>query len=293
MSAANHRVAALYDRSINPTGMYSVPELVTKEMADAYLATMPKQRNIRRNRVSAYAKQRREGKWCLHHQGIGFDTDGRLRDGQHRLTMISETGMATILWVSRNVPVESFLHVDESLPRSAPDALRMADRGDHSNSATALARVIVVYPAAEGSAAVMDKNLIAERLETWAPEIRFCEDHCRGTRLSRGVRAVVARALAARGKDIETRLMQWCQILREGTTKDGVSPGDVAAVTYRNFLEKLRGGGSAPETDRYRRGQNMLYSFLRGDRTTKCYSTESDLFPVPPHKADKATNDQE
>jgi hypothetical protein len=50
--------------------------------------------------VSYLAKEMREGRWRLTHQGIALAPDGNLMDGQHRLQAIKEGGVPVSLQVS-------------------------------------------------------------------------------------------------------------------------------------------------------------------------------------------------
>lgn len=70
---------------------------ITPEMANEMLSlNMEHNRRLNKDTVRKYARIMRGGGWNLTHQGIAFDTEGHLVDGQHRLHAI----------VSANVPVE-------------------------------------------------------------------------------------------------------------------------------------------------------------------------------------------
>jgi hypothetical protein len=174
---------------VNPTGMYGQVELITPEIAKDYLALMPEdqQRWLRLERVNNYIAARRAGQWVLHHQGLGFDTAGRLRDGQHRLEMILRTGLPTALFVVRNVHPDAFLHVDEQLPRSIRDAIKMAGQGAFTSALLSVARVLYDYPDDEGHHRGFSKELIIERVRLWSEELDFTHQHLRArSGLTRG-----------------------------------------------------------------------------------------------------------
>lgn len=76
---------------------------VTPSMAERWLKkNHPRNRPIARNRVTSFANDMREGKWELTHQGVCFDKEGRLIDGQHRLHAIVESGATVKLLVVHN-----------------------------------------------------------------------------------------------------------------------------------------------------------------------------------------------
>ena len=76
---------------------------ITPEMAKDFLAkNMKSNRPVMKSTVHSYARMMRNGNWGLTHQGIAFDENGDLVDGQHRLNAIVEA----------NVPVEMMVTYD-------------------------------------------------------------------------------------------------------------------------------------------------------------------------------------
>ena len=61
--------------------------------------------------------------WIVTNQGIAFDKDGNLLDGQHRLQAIIKTGKTLPIMVARNMSPEIFNCVDRGTARSAADGL--------------------------------------------------------------------------------------------------------------------------------------------------------------------------
>lgn len=60
-------------------------------------------RPLSRSHVARIARDMLAGLFVSTHQGIAFDTSGNLRDGQHRLTAVVESGVTVYMWVTRNV----------------------------------------------------------------------------------------------------------------------------------------------------------------------------------------------
>lgn len=63
----------------------------------------PDNRPINPGRVQSFANDMRDGNWKLTHQGVAFDAEGRLIDGQHRLSAIIEADIAVRLMVTHNL----------------------------------------------------------------------------------------------------------------------------------------------------------------------------------------------
>lgn len=83
--------------------MYSKIIEITPKMAKEMLErNMKNNRRVNHETVNRYARIMKAGGWNLTHQGIAFDTDGFLVDGQHRLRAI----------VQANVPVEMMVTYD-------------------------------------------------------------------------------------------------------------------------------------------------------------------------------------
>jgi hypothetical protein len=83
-----------------------MPKLVTvtPEIAKKYLEKNVINRPIRPNVVAGLVNIIRHGQFLTTHQGIAFDENGNLLDGQHRLCAIVESGIAVKMWVFTNVP---------------------------------------------------------------------------------------------------------------------------------------------------------------------------------------------
>tara|TARA_R100000734_G_scaffold18786_2_gene16544 strand:- start:26 stop:859 length:834 start_codon:yes stop_codon:yes gene_type:complete len=63
------------------------------------------------------------GQWVVTHQGIAFDDNGYLLDGQHRLEAIVKTGKTLPMMVTRNISAKIFNCIDTGTARSAADSL--------------------------------------------------------------------------------------------------------------------------------------------------------------------------
>ncbi len=105
------------------SALYSRVELITPEIAKVWLANNTGNRKIRKSRVEVYALAMARGEWQITHQGIAFDTDGRLLDGQHRLEAIVQYGRPVEMMVTRNIPSDGFHIMDMGMTRSHADVL--------------------------------------------------------------------------------------------------------------------------------------------------------------------------
>jgi len=68
------------------------------------------------------------GEWQLTHQGIAFDKDGNLLDGQHRLQAVINHGRGVEFMVTRNLPHEVFSSLDRGVVRTLADTTKLPQR---------------------------------------------------------------------------------------------------------------------------------------------------------------------
>lgn len=100
-------------------------EVITPEVAKLYLEKNIDNRKPSSNRVTFYAREMREGRWQYNGDAIRFDSDGKLRDGQHRLMACVRTNIPMKCDVIRNLPPECFVTVDQGKGRTASDFFEM------------------------------------------------------------------------------------------------------------------------------------------------------------------------
>lgn len=98
-------------------------QIITPEMAAMMLETNTNNRPTRLKHVWNLASDMRSGAWQLTHQGIAFDSTGRLIDGQHRLRAVIEAGVSVQMSVTRGCSPQSFAILDQGANRSTSDIL--------------------------------------------------------------------------------------------------------------------------------------------------------------------------
>lgn len=96
--------------------------LVTPAMAQEWLDNS----NIGNRRLRAWwaialAAAMTRGEWILTHQGIAFDQNGRLIDGQHRLRAIIASGQPCMMFVFTGLDPRAFMAIDTGVKRSTAD----------------------------------------------------------------------------------------------------------------------------------------------------------------------------
>jgi hypothetical protein len=121
---------------IPPDGeIVTVSRWITPATAKLWLEKNETGRPLSRLRVAKYVHVLRDDRWRHTHQGVAFNPDGGLLDGQHRLTAIVESGISARMQVSFGVV--HFAVVDTGKSRSNGDILGIA--GLHNGRALAAA----------------------------------------------------------------------------------------------------------------------------------------------------------
>lgn len=101
---------------------------VTPELAEKWLGQNHSNRNLRPALVERYCRDMDAGNWRYTGETITFDSDGRLVDGQHRLSALVEHGEPLLFLVAWDVEPEAQDVMDTGAKRLASDMLSM--RGD-------------------------------------------------------------------------------------------------------------------------------------------------------------------
>jgi hypothetical protein len=104
-------------------------KLVTPVWAEMVLKSCnTDNRPMRLHWVKALAGAIKRGEWKITHQGIGFDSDGILLDGQHRLAAIVMSGQAVQMPVTIGLDRAAFSVVDVHTKRSIGDLTNLSRR---------------------------------------------------------------------------------------------------------------------------------------------------------------------
>lgn len=101
---------------------------ITPDLAAEFLKRNTGNRAIRKTAVNQYADDLRRGNWKLTHQGVAISPNGRLLDGQHRLSAIVQSGISAQMVVALDVDDDSYAVIDRGKPRRLTDALGMGQK---------------------------------------------------------------------------------------------------------------------------------------------------------------------
>ena len=155
--------------------MRSRVQTITPARAVQWLEANTTNRPLSRPVVRSFAEAMRRGEWLVTHQGIAFDVNGVLVDGQHRLAAIIEADRPVELTVFTEVAEGTFDVLDIGKRRTAADVLAIEGE-KNSTMLAAMVRTVWLYHNRPdltwtGGAAAVSNHQIVQTLETH-PKLR-------------------------------------------------------------------------------------------------------------------------
>lgn len=130
---------------------YTLTETITPPLAEEYLRhNYEHNRAIGHRDVNSYAGMMVRGEWILTHQGIAFDKEGNLIDGQHRLLAIVLSDSTIRMRVTRNADPAIVHVVDGGRKRSLKDSLQVRGEKQSKNLAAVVSAFYKLQVADDG-----------------------------------------------------------------------------------------------------------------------------------------------
>jgi len=96
---------------------------MTPELAEEFMQGNYANRKIREGVVSRYKAAMADGSWVLAPEPIVIAVDGRVLNGQHRLSAVIGSGVSVPMLLIENVQDEVFRVIDRGISRTVADAL--------------------------------------------------------------------------------------------------------------------------------------------------------------------------
>jgi len=127
----------------SPSGVTYSIELITPEMASAWLAKNTRNRRQRKAAIDRYARDMERGRWLENGAAIAFDNTGRLIDGQHRLEGCVQSNKPFWSLVITNLPPEAQDTLDDQAKRTMADRLMFHGQDNASTRAAVTRRVLL------------------------------------------------------------------------------------------------------------------------------------------------------
>lgn len=259
---------------------YNVVMEVDPDLATRWLEGNTHNRPLKQTLVDRFVRDMQAGRWQLTHQGIAFDADGMLIDGQHRLWAIVLSAAPVQLRVFFNEPIETMKAVDTGLGRSNFDVLHLSgEAGEITVGHLATLRAMLA-----GDSSYSPRMTVSEEgdwMTKHATAIDFAMEHL-GTCRFKGAATATVRGIIARAyySADHAKLVHFCDVLQTGGSAD---EEDGPIVLLWQFLVGNAGAGKAQAVRRvrYAKTERALMAYLRRERILYLRAVGSELFPLP------------
>lgn len=255
--------------------------LMTPEFAGRILESMNHPHNRRKKsfKIAMMKDDMQSGLWRISHQGIAFNVDGWLVDGQNRLQAVVDSGVSITMLVFFDVPNDSMRVFDTGTTRLVQDAARISGDLETSNLHVAICKRMMAG-IRQNTPLSNQHNL--ELIEKHKEAISFAIAAFGGKEkkiTTAPIYGMVARAWYTQNRD---RLTAFCQQLRTGMPDTPAE--DQAAVVLRNWLIGTNSTGryGAYATILvYKKAERALVAFLAKQKIQKLYEVQTEQFPLP------------
>lgn len=252
---------------------------ITPEHAARLLTKNTNNRNIRRSLVERLKLSMERDEWDLNGEAIKIGTDGRILDGQHRLTACVESGSPFTTLLMTGLAPETQYTMDTGIARSLGNMLELKGEKNVNGLASLIAGLIRTdkwnikvgaTQAGQGYPITIKEGLDYLDLNPW---VRDLERYAYSVRTRTGLTSKIAGILAHTFSQIDHEdSAYFFDRLADGSNLDASSP----ILTLRNWLIKLRGGMEGGASAGNRSHINLLMAAY----TIKAWNAFRDGVPL-------------
>jgi hypothetical protein len=259
---------------------YSVVMDITPEIADAWLSRCNSHnRKLIDSHVERLVREMKGGRWRLTHQGIAFNTNQVLLDGQHRLWAVFLSGVTVPMRVFFNEPPQSLQAIDAVQARSNDQIITLSGGcGLVGRKELATLRSMIT---GLGPYMRMTAGEEAELLLRHHQALEFAHEILPAARF-RGIASAVTRGVLARAfysSDLGS-LRHFADVLRSSTGDD--KRDQPIGLLLKYLVDSAQGVRGRPEArERYGKTERALQAYLAGEQLGRLYATTAELFPLP------------
>jgi len=175
--------------------MFSSYEQISPEKAAAMVELMPPNRRINKTKVKYYALLMRNRQWDENHpQGLVFNQNVRLIDGQHRLQAVIESGVTVQFYCTYNALDKCVLNLDNGLSRTVDQTGQIMGLGT-DKLAIAIARALFIRIGQSVVTRNIEGALLLKMFQAHEDSITFAKVRFSNQFIAYApIRAIIARA---------------------------------------------------------------------------------------------------
>lgn len=249
---------------------------ITPGLAEQYLKKNVGNRTLRPKLVNEYAWDMTRDVWKISHQGIAFDKEGNLIDGQHRLQAIIKSGKTIKSQVTVGLNKESVKSIDTGRSRTYDEAMTILGSKLPPKFTTTLRSMFLAQTLGQHIFSHEELDFLRHKHEKAVMFALDCFNKPMESQIKNGtVMGVVARSFYSSPLP---RVQQFVDVLSSGIGNDSKDNGAIKLRTFR-FTNPIGGGSSKAEL--YKKTENALWAFINDKPIDKLYGSDSELFPIP------------
>ena len=178
-------------------------EMITPVLAQKYLSQNASENRAKKMvHIDRYARDMRAGQWMITHQGIAFDKDGVLLDGQQRLNAVIKSGVPVPMLVIRGLDHNVIRVMDQGVSRTLNDAMKMdKEQCETLRQRSVTSAISALFKRDFGSNIILSQAEYRFVYEYFRKECDFLADLCKNKKIfTSGITAAILSALIA-GED--------------------------------------------------------------------------------------------
>ncbi len=278
--ASTMNVPISHNPNVTRLGAISVSwEYVTKIIAESWLSANRRNRKFMPSLSLRYARDMKAGFWQTTHEGVAFDEDGNLVDGQHRLDGIAAANVGIWMLVTRGLPKSAIEVINRGKIRTLAHTLQIMGYEYSNHRMIASARRMFFGTEVHNVSNYISDSTLRRFIDANLEALIFATSAVTKTTAPAPVVAAVARAFYHADMD---RLARFPVAMMDGIEKDSLLPGDQSARCLRRTVETSKhSAGANASAALYRKAQKAIRAYLDMTDLTKLHEISDDLFPLP------------
>jgi hypothetical protein len=261
-------------------------------LADAIFIIKYKNLGNRRKRLMAaaqYSTDMENKTWYVTNQGLAFDKDGNLLDGQNRLIaqIVSKTDQ--VYSATFGMTKEEVLAIDANARRNPADQITM-DGCPCSNTSVAAAKAMAIAPSPIRLlwTNASTKRFVVSNKDALDFAVASLGNGKKRRHITKaGFLALIARAYYHVPLD---RLARFSEVLFSGICGNKHEEGIIKLRNYAinvGSMTRADISGDSKVMTLYKKAQFVLNAFIKGAPVVQLRSLEDDIYPLPEqHKAE-------
>jgi len=249
---------------------------ITPAIAKQWLLSNKNNRKIKRHKVTKLRKDLRDGNFFTTHQGVAFNCNGDMFDGQHRLTAISEENIGVWMMVTTGLPSSSVSAIDRGTGRSITDNSKMMGK-DVSTRDVAVAYVAMEAPVSLAHSSSTTESDVLDFIE----EHKDAFDAIQVPAKKHLTRAAVMAAFLRAFPHCPRTAWERCLSLYMNGTDDSFDPvKEKAIIVLRDLVLGNPDAGYSGNLLLYKRAQRAIKGFMCAEYLKLVKPCDQDLYPL-------------